>query len=135
MKVVFADAGYWIALASPRDEYHEKARAVSASLGKFRIVTSEMVLAEVLAALAAPPARSVIAGVVQRVMGDPNTDVVPQTGLLFRDAFALYRDRSDKRWSLVDCASFLIMQHRGIREALAHDRHFEQGGFVPLLRD
>ena len=135
MKLVFADAGYWIALANPRDGYHDKARAVSASLSKFRIVTSEMVLAEVLSALAVPPARAVIAGVVQRVMSDPNTDVVPQTGLLFRDAFALYRDRPDKRWSLVDCASFLIMQRRDIREALAHDRHFEQAGFVPLLRD
>jgi predicted nucleic acid-binding protein len=37
MRVVFADAGYWIALANPRDEFHERALTVSASLGKFRV--------------------------------------------------------------------------------------------------
>lgn len=134
MRMVFADAGYWIALANPRDDHHDRAVEVSRALGKVRTVTSEMVLAEVLAALAAPPSREVIGRIVERVMVDPNVEVVPQTGLQFRDAFTFYRGRPDKRWSLVDCASFLIMQQRGLREALAHDQHFEQAGFVALLR-
>lgn len=134
MKIVFADAGYWIALANPRDTFHGRARDVSASLGKFRMVTSELVLAEMLAALAAPATRGIAAEVVQRVMADPNTEVVPQTGLQFRAALTLYRERPDKNWSLVDCASFLIMQEKGIHEALAHDHHFEQANYVALLR-
>ncbi len=48
MSVVFADAGYWIALFNPRDGLHTqaivKAQAVQAEL----IVTSQMVLAEFL---------------------------------------------------------------------------------------
>ncbi len=36
---------------------------------------------------------------------------------------------------LTDCASFLVMEKRGIAEALAYDRDFEQAGFVALLRD
>ena len=52
MQSVFADAGYWIALLNPRDNLHAKAREVSISLGEFRIVTSEMVLTEVLNAFA-----------------------------------------------------------------------------------
>ena len=114
MRVVFADAGYWIALASPRDDHHSKALSISASLGKFRTVTTELVLGEVLTALAAPPTRAVAASIVDRVMSDPNAEVVPQTGLQFRDAFALYRSRMDKDWSLVDCASFLVMQQKGL---------------------
>ena len=39
-----------------------------------------------------------------------------------------------RRWSLTDCASFLVMEERGITEALAYDRDFEQAGFVSLLR-
>jgi len=46
-----------------------------------------------------------------------------------------HAQRPDKEWSLVDCASFLIMQERNLKEALAHDEHFQQAGFVPLLRD
>ena len=51
MKSVFADADYWIALLHSREELHQKAAQVSASLGPVRIVSSEMVLAEVLNAL------------------------------------------------------------------------------------
>ena len=46
----------------------------------------------------------------------------------------MYRQMLDKEWSLTDCASFALMKERGIAEALAHDRHFEQAGFVALLR-
>lgn len=48
MRRVFADAGYWIALLNARDGLHAKALEVSATLGRSRIVTSEMVLTEVL---------------------------------------------------------------------------------------
>jgi hypothetical protein len=37
-------------------------------------------------------------------------------------------------WGLVDCVSFVIMRSLGIREAFTADRHFEQAGFVALLR-
>lgn len=53
MRRVFADAGYWIALLNPKDGLHAKAIEVSATLGRSRILTSEMVLTEVLNAFAA----------------------------------------------------------------------------------
>jgi len=43
-------------------------------------------------------------------------------------------ERPDKDWSLTDCISFVIMEDQGIREALTGDQHFEQAGFIPLLR-
>lgn len=42
--------------------------------------------------------------------------------------------RSDKDWSLTDCISFMIMTENAMKEALTGDRHFEQAGFVALLR-
>jgi predicted nucleic acid-binding protein len=39
----------------------------------------------------------------------------------------------DKPWGLTDCLSFIVMQERGITEALTADEHFRQAGFVPLL--
>jgi uncharacterized protein len=136
MTSIFADAGYWIALQNPDDELHGKAKAVSATLGSVFLVTSEMVLTEYLNYFAGrgDRLRSMAGAWVQRMRGMPNIDIVPQTTELFRDAVALYVDRSDKGWSLTDCASFRIMSARGIVEALSHDKHFEQAGFKALLR-
>jgi predicted nucleic acid-binding protein len=41
----------------------------------------------------------------------------------------------DKEWPLTDCISFVVMAREGITEALTGDRHFEQVGFVPLLKE
>lgn len=48
MSVVFADSGYWVALINPLDGLRAVARRVSGDLGGAEIVTSEMVLIEVL---------------------------------------------------------------------------------------
>ena len=134
MKTVFADTGYWLALLNPRDQLHGKVQSVSASLGQVRIITSEMVLDELLAGLSVPPVRAAAVNAVSTVLANPNVEVVPQTSLQFREAFDLYKNRMDKEWSLTDCSSFNLMKERGIAEALAHDEHFEQAGFVALLR-
>jgi predicted nucleic acid-binding protein len=55
--------------------------------------------------------------------------------LLFKRGVELFRTRRDKEWSLTDCISFLVMQQRGISDALTHDHHFEQAGFTILLRE
>jgi predicted nucleic acid-binding protein len=40
-----------------------------------------------------------------------------------------YRERPDKDWGLTDCVSFVVMQDRGLSEALATDEHFQQAGY------
>jgi uncharacterized protein len=134
MKLVFADTGYWAALLHPRDGLHEAAKSASKSLGPVRIVTTEMVLAELLAALCKLPTRSLVTRGVDSIRQNPNVEVVPQTSLQFAAAYERYRTFADKEWSLTDCASFELMASRGIHEALAHDQHFEQAGFIALLR-
>ena len=51
-----------------------------------------------------------------------------------RSALRLLQERLDKTYSLCDAVSFLLMRERGITEALTTDRHFEQEGFVRLLK-
>ncbi|MBL8723274.1 MAG: type II toxin-antitoxin system VapC family toxin [Planctomycetes bacterium] len=134
MKAVFADTGYRTALLNPKDQLHDKAVQVSQTLGQRRIVTSEMVLDELLAALSMVPQRPLAVRCVEAIRADPNVEIVPQTSLQFEAAFAENRSRRDKEWSLTDCASFVLMRTRGLSEALAHDHHFVQAGFVALLR-
>ena len=134
---VFADTGYWVALISPHDTLHQKAIDVESQLEGCTIVTSEMVLTEVLNMFAhrGPYLRSVAAKVVQDIRSNASIEVVPQTRRLFQEALELYCKRPDKEWSLTDCASFVIMKERNITRALAHDEHFEQSNFVALLKD
>ena len=135
MRTVFADTGYWIASLNPKDDWHGRVLEASRALGKFRLITTEMVLDELLAGLSALSARATAVNAVDKVFANPNVEVVPQTSLQFREALDLYKSRMDKEWSLTDCASFNLMKERGIVEALAHDEHFVQAGFVALLRD
>ena len=64
----------------------------------------------------------------------------PYVGIVYVDptldaqAWQLFTERSDKEWSLVDCASFVVMQQRGIIEASTTDHHLEQASFVCLLK-
>ena len=49
-------------------------------------------------------------------------------------AMDLLASRLDKEWSLCDAISMVLMKDRGMREALTTDHHFEQAGFVRLLK-
>jgi len=136
MKQVFADTDYFVALLNPREQLHSKAKAVCQALGQARLVTSELVLTEVLAFYAerGPNLRQAAADLALRLANDPNATVVPQTSVRFQGALSSYLQRADKAWSLTDCASFLIMRELGLSEALTYDHHFEQAGFKALLR-
>ena len=136
MRVVFADAGYFIANLDSRDPLHERARTVAAELGLFSIVTTQMVIAEVLnyASRGSDYVRGLAVQMVRGLEARPDVEVIPQTDAQFQAAVDRYAARPDQTWSLTDCASFLLMEERNITEALAYDRDFEQAGFSALLR-
>ncbi len=137
MRVVFADSGYWIAMFNPLDSLHEKAETVTAQLGKFRIVTTQMVIVEFLNFMSSKGVflRETAVDATRSLENNPTVEIVEQTGVQFGSALALYASRADQRWGITDCASFMLMEEQGITEALAYDRDFEQAGFVALLRE
>lgn len=65
---------------------------------------------------------------------DSSVEVVLLSPELYAEAFKLYRERPEKDWGLIDCASFVVKKAHGITEALTADEHFEQAGFQVLLR-
>ena len=136
MRSVFADSGGFMARPDRRRQLHERAVTVAKSLSPFRIVTTQKVLVEILnhSSHRGEHLHRAAARLLHELRNDPNSEIVPQTASQFTSAFERYEARPDQAWSLMDCASFLLMEERKIWEALVHHRDFEQAGFVALLR-
>jgi predicted nucleic acid-binding protein len=60
--------------------------------------------------------------------------LVASSAEVFERGCELHACRPDKGWSLTDCISFVVMEERGIHEALTGDHHYEQAGFTALLK-
>ena len=135
MRRLFADTGYWIALTFPRDALHASAVAQAANAKSIPIVTTEMVRTEYLdgAAELGPHIRQRAHLFVTDLRKLAQVQIIPQSAELFQRAMDLYAARPDKEWTLTDCSSFVICQDLEIVEALAHDHHFSQAGFILLL--
>jgi predicted nucleic acid-binding protein len=68
------------------------------------------------------------------MLDNPQVELVWVDEFLHRAALSLLESRLDKTYSLCDAVSFVLMREYGITEALTTDHHFEQEGFVRLLR-
>jgi hypothetical protein len=136
MSEVFVDTVGWLALANKADGLHEAAQAwmLSHRDSSVTLVTSELVLVEFLNAMAHTSGRLIAAGFAARVLASSETVVEPMSHAEFVQALALYAARTDKGWSLVDCASIVTCEQRGITRVLTSDHHFEQAGLEVLLR-
>jgi predicted nucleic acid-binding protein len=131
--MILADTGFFLALAWSREALHDRAVRWSEAVAETLLVT-EYVLWEVVNSLSAPVDRAKAQAFAQLVRTPPGYEFVPATPDLTDAGLKLHAERPDKAWSLTDCVSFVVMTDRGIRTALAHDHHFEQAGFVGLLR-
>jgi predicted nucleic acid-binding protein len=67
-----------------------------------------------------------------RLLRSPRVEAVHVTEELFGAGWRRFQNRPDKRYSLTDCISFIVMERRGLEAALAFDQHFEQAGYQTL---
>ncbi len=129
----FVDTSFLIASLRVSDDFHERAlswqRASSPPL-----VTTEYVLVELLDALISPPVRAPAASAVGAFRRSRVMRIVPASTALLEEGIGWFATHTDKRWSLTDCISFVVMRREGIIGALTNDHHFEQAGFRALLR-
>ena len=134
----FADTSGFASLADPTQPFHTLAAQIyrTARNRNRKIVTTNYVVAELVALLTSPlrHSRPSVIASVDRVKASPYVEIIHVDPVLDDEAWQLMKSRPDKEWSLVDCASFALMTRRGITEALTTDHHFEQAGFVRLLK-
>jgi predicted nucleic acid-binding protein len=116
--MIFADTGFFVALAQPRDALHARAVEWSRSIRESLLLT-EMVLWETVNSLSKPPDRVKAHEIVQEVRSSPGYCLVNVTDELLEARLRLHKDRSDKEWSLTDCVSLSVMRERGLTRALS----------------
>ena len=133
MKPVFADTFFFLALLNQADAAHGEAVALSRSLRRRRVTTT-WVLTEVGDAMSVGTNRAGFLEFLEFVRESPLVTMVPASEELFQRGVELFAQRPDKKWTLTDCISFVVMQDEGITEALTGDHHFEQAGFAALLK-
>lgn len=135
---IFADTSFWVALILRRDPLYMRARTLLTQLSKnIKIVTSEFVLLEFLNHFSGygELEREKAIAAWKDICHSTQIKVIPGTTILFAHAASMYEKSSDKKWSLTDCASFVIMRERKIQNALTFDHHFDQAGFTAMMRD
>ncbi len=131
----FLDTSGWLALLNGSDSMHSAAVAIWREFGRagVPIILSDWVVAETGNGLARTRGRTQFARAVQLIVASSRSEIVCVDQVLALRSLELYTSRRDKVWGLIDCASFVIMQDRGIVRAFTSDRHFEQAGFKCLL--
>jgi hypothetical protein len=134
---VFLDTAFAIALSSPKDRLHERAGLLAGQLQEAgtRLVTTRAVVLEIGNALRKERYRAAAVRLLSALEVDPAVEMIPLSESLYARALQLYRERPDKEWGLTDCVSFVVMEDRGLGEALTADEHFAQAGFRALLRE
>ncbi len=128
MDRLFVDTSAWFALVNRDDPEH---RAVSGTLRDFhgRLVTSNVVFDETVS-LCLYRLGHALAEKVGATLLDPRiTDLVHVTADDESEAWRLFLERPDQRYSFTDCTSFVLLRRLGLRRVAALDEDFRREGF------
>lgn len=126
------DTSALLAMANPRDQYHERAVATARRFVELggRWTGTVLVLAELHGHLLRWRGPSVARQVLAAVRRDPAYDWREVDLDLLDVAVAEWLERfQDQRFSLTDAVTFALMQRERLQTAFAFDRDFRTAGF------
>lgn len=133
---IFVDTAGWGHYLDRAQPLHQAALSVVQKINKRkgRLITTNYVINELVVLLERRmhfPRKRLIQ-VVNQVLSSPFVNIIHIDETQHRAAWAMLEKYDDKEWSLVDAASFVVMQQFGLTEALTTDHHFSQASFVRL---
>src|SRR5438270_10911577 len=119
----FIDTSYLIADENTDDQFHKTAYKHWRDLLKSPrpLVTSSYVLVEVVTLLNNRRSHSKAVELGNNLLSSRLFNVVHVNEELFYEAWRYFQKYKDKRYSLADCVSFVLMDKLGIEEALTFD--------------
>ena len=130
--LTFLDTGAIYSLADPRDLDHAAVRAVYNDPER-TFILHELILVEAFSLLTKRLHKQAAFRTVGAFRLSARVEKTPLTPDLLEAGWERCRRFADKEWDWIDCVSFELMEHRGVREALSLDRHFAQAGFALLI--
>jgi uncharacterized protein len=127
---LFLDAGFLIALNAADDQHHLRAVDHWHSIARAAsLLTTTYIVDEVVTFFKNRGRHEKAVRVGTLLLTSPSVELLHVDEDLFRAGWAFLVRHEDKRYSLTDCISFVVMHRRGLQDALTFDAHFEQAGF------
>ena len=133
---IFVDTSGFYALLVQRDDKHAEAARVLQSAGHEQrgFVTTDYVLDETATLLKARGLGHLLHDFFETVFTSAVCQVEWTDAERFHAVKNFFLKHADQPWSYTDGLSFRVMKERRLRDALTKDVHFEQAGFVALLK-
>ncbi len=131
---VFVDTSAWIAQYDQSDEHHHAALQIAHQLrrDRARFILSEFILAESVTLLRYRMGHPSAVRFGRAVLQSRVAELLVVSEAMRSRAWQIFEQYDDKDFSFVDCTSFSIMEHVGVKTAFAFDKHFGQYGFEVL---
>ena len=131
---LFLDTGFIVALETSSDQNHDAAaeywKTFLSSVAP--LITTTFILDEIATFFNSRHRHDRAVEAVERLIESDSVELINVDEDLFQTAWDYFKTHADKSFSLTDCISFVVMNDRGIREALTFDRHFAQVGFIKI---
>lgn len=123
---VFVDASAWVAITNRTDRNHRGAVQIFRRLlgSSTRLITTTWTSYEALTIVKSRLGFVQAERLWDRIKSRTVVDFVLVDEDVERDAVDLFWRYKDKTWGVVDCASLIVMNSVGCRQAFAYDRHF-----------
>jgi predicted nucleic acid-binding protein len=135
LKPVFVDTGAWIGIAVARDQMHVAAASHAKQLAERAIplLTTNYVLAEAYTRIRYDDGHAkalVFDALIREMRRLRHLSIVWVTPTVHEGAMELFRRYSDHKFSIVDCASFVVSRRKKVREVFGFDQDFVAMGFI-----
>lgn len=134
MTTLFLDTGFLIALESVDDQHHRQAIACwhQLRMEPCSLVTTSYVFCEIVTFFNVRSLHAKAVEIGDQLLKSNEVNLVQVDEDLLSESWRYFVRYRDKRYSLTDCASFVVMKRLKLKRALAFDQHFSQAGFERL---
>ena len=130
-RLIFADAGAFIARYRTSDDHHAAATAAWGEIERRKTpcLTTSLVLVEAARFLAFAVGNARTAERVRLWLTFDRLTIARPDREIELEAADLLETYADQRIDFVDCISFVTMRRRGVDTVFGFDRHFRHAGF------
>ncbi len=126
---IFVDTSAFYALLDEDDQNHLRAKTAWTDIlsNENTLITSNYILVETIALLQNRLGMEAVRGFEEDLLPLTNIEFVGPE--LHRSGMSAHLAAARRSLSFVDCVSFEVMRHLGLRIAFAFDPHFQRQGF------